>query len=394
MVNPFEHAPTDVDPATGDPAEAHNAARKRHRIKVAGGAPPPPLRGFGELATRFHLNARLLHNLATMGHDVPTPVQRQAIPTLLSGRDVLAVAPTGSGKTLAFLVPMVAQLLPAQKTGRARTSDGLKGLVISPTKELAMQTARAMARLCTATGMRHCCLTKATAVGSDFSKVCMVVCLSTHKCFKTHHQVDLLSATPLLLDRLLTKQRVDLRTCSMLVLDEADQLLQGGFVHQVDLILQAASNPQLVRALFSATLPESVEHSARSVMRDPLHIVVGQRNSATCDVEQRLVFVGQEKGRLLAMRCGYNMYLLLYCALVVCKVLHNVMPLYVLLLFTTTYAQGLGPPGPDTPCPRLCLEQGASSGAASGADVRRRGTGGQHPCRSAGGAARCSGGQL
>lgn len=117
-------------------------------------------------------------------------------------------------------------------------------------------------------------------------------------------QVQLLSATPLLLDRLVAKSRIDLRACRMLVLDEADKLLDGGFVRQVDIILQAATHSELVRALFSATLPEAVEHSARSVMRDPLHITVGQRNSATSFVDQRLVFVGQEKGRLLAMRCG------------------------------------------------------------------------------------------
>lgn len=135
--------------------------------------PPPPLRGLGELATRHHLNARLLHNLAALGHHTPTPIQRQAIPALLQGRDVLAVAPTGSGKTLAFLLPMVAQLLPAQGAGGASRPAGLHGVVVSPTKELAMQTARAMQRLCENTGLRHCCLTKATAVGTEFDKVCV-----------------------------------------------------------------------------------------------------------------------------------------------------------------------------------------------------------------------------
>lgn len=184
LVDPFHDAPLEVDPTTGDPTEAHNAARKRHRIKVAGGMPPPPLRGFGELATLHHLNARLLHNLAALGYNQPTPIQRQAIPTLLSSRDILAVAPTGSGKTLAFLVPMIAQLLPAQQAGGRTaphsTCEGLQGLVVSPTKELAQQTARAMARLCANTGLRCCCLTKATAVGTDFAKVQACCCGVSH----------------------------------------------------------------------------------------------------------------------------------------------------------------------------------------------------------------------
>lgn len=182
VVNPFANAPLDVDPATGDPSEALHAARKRHRIKVTGTAAPAPLRGFGELATRYHCNARLLHNLAALQHTVPTPIQRQAIPALLDHRHVLAVAPTGSGKTLAFLLPMIASALPAQKhalgggkRGMGETQHaqrrGLHGVVVSPTKELAVQTARAMLRLAEHTGLQVCCLTKATAVGTEFDKV-------------------------------------------------------------------------------------------------------------------------------------------------------------------------------------------------------------------------------
>ena len=179
-------------------------------------------------------------------------------------------------------------------------------------------------------------------------------------------QVEVLSATPLLLDRLVNKQRVDLSTCRMLVLDEADRLLEGGFVWQIDVILQAATHSRLVRALFSATLPEVVEHSARSVMRDPLHITVGQRNAATSLVEQRLVFVGQEKGRLLAMRY---------------------VPMENHSTFPPCCSQGLGAAGTDPSGVGVCVEQGAGSGAAQRAHVRRRRACGQHPCRPACGAA-------
>ncbi len=353
VTNPFADAPLDVVPTTGDPSEVLHAARKRHRIKVTGTAAPAPLRGFAELATRYHCNTLLLYNLAALQHTVPTPIQRQAIPALLDHRQVLAVAPTGSGKTLAFLIPMVASALPMQKRGGGDDDDGinsngrgkqyrgkkqpqpvvgngkhpcgLHGVVVSPTKELASQTARAMHRLVEHTGLRVCCLTKATSVGTEFDKVCSACfvylffvfgrrwgctwvwvynlgvihhvnrmctsflcvaapCLAmpctctctyvalhalthnptnhtrppthttqTHPTTITHpttQQVHLLSATPLLLDRLIAKGRVDLSTCRMLVLDEADRLFEGGFVKQVDVVLEAATHPELVWCFF------------------------------------------------------------------------------------------------------------------------------------------------
>eukprot|EP00879_Flechtneria_rotunda_P032252 GHRR01035428.1.p1 GENE.GHRR01035428.1~~GHRR01035428.1.p1 ORF type:complete len:204 (+),score=76.51 GHRR01035428.1:159-770(+) len=86
------------------------------------------------------------------------------------------------------------------------------------------------------------------------------------------------------------------------VLDEADKLLSLGFTEQVDAILAAASNPTIQRAFFSATLPEKVEQLAYSVLRDPLQIIVGARNSAQQLVKQRLLFVGREEGKVLALR--------------------------------------------------------------------------------------------
>jgi ATP-dependent RNA helicase DDX52/ROK1 len=114
--------------------------------------------------------------------------------------------------------------------------------------------------------------------------------------------VDLLITTPLRLGHGLASSRVDLSSVRWLVLDEADKLLETGFVEQMDTLLAACTHAELTRALFSATLPEGVEQLARSVMHSPLRITVGERNAAASTVAQRLMFCGNEQGKLLAMR--------------------------------------------------------------------------------------------
>ena len=226
--------------------------RKLHRIKVSGGTAPPPLSSFADLGTRFGAPDPLLARLHHEGWHEPTPIQRQAVPALLGGHEVMCVAPTGSGKTLAFLLPLVLRLQHHQP-------GGARGLVVTPTRELASQTKRVW--------------------------------------------VDVVITTPLRLGHSLgTKGGVDLSQVTMLILDEADKLLETGFLEQVDTLLAACTHPQLVRALFSATLPEGVEQLGRSVMASPLRITVGERGAASANVSQRLVYCGNEQGKLLAMR--------------------------------------------------------------------------------------------
>eukprot|EP00198_Chlamydomonas_reinhardtii_P008439 XP_001697776.1 predicted protein [Chlamydomonas reinhardtii] len=230
---------------TNDPHEEANLIRKALRIKATGTDVPAPLKSFAELASRYKVGRRLLAALRAAGFTAPTPIQRQAIPALLEGRELLAVAPTGSGKTLAFLVPLLARLkslrAAAQASGQAEQwPNAVKALVVSPTHELAAQQARVLKLLLPGSGLRACLLCKATAAGTDFSKV--------------------------------------------------------------DALLAAAQHPDVSRALFSATLPERVEDLARSVQQQPLRITVGMKNAATSSVNQKLHFVGREAGKLLALR--------------------------------------------------------------------------------------------
>ena len=130
---------------------------------------------------------------------------------------------------------------------------------------------------------RPCLLTKATQ-NNEFDKV------------------DVLVATPLRLKSLIEKNKINLSAVQYLVLDEADKLFEMGFVEQVDAVVAACDGPQITRALFSATLPETVENLARSVMTQPIRLTVGERNSASGSIAQRLVFCGYERGKLLALR--------------------------------------------------------------------------------------------
>lgn len=266
--------------AKGQEIEEVALLRKKHRIHASGADIPAPLRGFDELRKRC--GATLMGNLAAMGYDEPTPIQRQAIPILLAGRDCLACAPTGSGKTVAFLLPILAAL----KSPAARA--GIRAVVLSPTRELAKQTHRELKLLCAGKRLRLRLMTKAVGAGVDFTS-------GGSPC-------DVLVSTPLRLSRMSEEKKADLSRVQHLVLDEADKLFELGFAEQIDGVLAACTDPAVVRSMFSATLPETVEALARTVMQDPIRVVIGERNTPVETVEQKLLFVGSEEGKLLAMR--------------------------------------------------------------------------------------------
>lgn len=117
---------------------------------------------------------------------------------------------------------------------------------------------------------------------------------------------DVLVSTPLRMDYVLSQSRIDLSSVEYLVLDESDKLFELGFVEQIDSVVNACTNPRVLRSLFSATLPDAVEELARSIMHDAVRIVVGEKNSASQLVKQKLLFVGSEEGKLLALRQSFQ----------------------------------------------------------------------------------------
>lgn len=256
--------------------------RKKHNIHVSGNDIPSPLQNFVELGSRYGCKSYLLRNLEELGFKEPTSIQRQAIPVLLSGRECFACAPTGSGKTVAFVSPMLMRLKHGLK-------DGIRAVILSPTRELAAQTVRECKKLAKGKKFYIKLMTKELAKSGDFKNL----------------PCDILVSTPLRLEFAIRKRKLDLSRVEYLVLDESDKLFELGFVKQIDYVVKACSNPSIIRSLFSATLPDYVEELARTIMHDAVRIIVGRKNSASELIKQRLVFAGSEEGKLIALRQSF-----------------------------------------------------------------------------------------
>ncbi|KAL6503122.1 DEAD-box ATP-dependent RNA helicase 57 [Orobanche hederae] len=262
--------------------ERDSLFRKTHNIHVSGSNIPSPLQNFIDLRSRYNCRSYLLRNLAELGFKEPTPIQRQAIPVLLSGRECFACAPTGSGKTFALLCPILMKLKHALK-------DGVRAVILCPTRELAAQTARECKKLTKGKKFYIKLMTKQLAKSADFSKL----------------PCDILISTPFRVKFAIRKRKLDLSKVEFLVLDESDKLFELGLVKQVDAVVKACSNPSVLRSLFSATLPDTVEELARTIMHDAIRVIIGRKNSASETIKQKLIFVGSEEGKLVALRQSF-----------------------------------------------------------------------------------------
>uniref|UniRef100_K3X9X4 RNA helicase n=1 Tax=Globisporangium ultimum (strain ATCC 200006 / CBS 805.95 / DAOM BR144) TaxID=431595 RepID=K3X9X4_GLOUD len=261
--------------------------RRQMNIRVEGTAVPAPIAEFEKMrmsAQQEKMKAVLLKNIEASEYKEPTPIQMQAIPSMLLGRDVLATAPTGSGKTAAFAIPILANLgTPAQ--------EGIRSIVLSPTRELAVQIHTEFTRLCKGRKFHIVLLSKATAA--------TIAAQIKSKCTVNH---DILIATPLRLVHLIQETKIDLSMVEIVCLDEADRLFDMGFVEQIDEIFAACTHPKIQRAMFSATMLQGVEEMAQSVLRDPIKVSIGVKNAGATTIEQKLVFVGKEEGKIVAMK--------------------------------------------------------------------------------------------
>lgn len=264
-----------------------NAFRNAHRIYVSGSDIPDTVAKFEDLKTSYNLPSYILKNIATVGYKEPTPIQMQAIPLMLHGREVLGCAPTGSGKTAAFIIPILAHLKEPRRVG-------FRAVVVSPTRELAQQTYRECVRLSAGSGFKVHVLTKAKASANSFGP-------------QSSQRFDILVTTPNRLVHMLAQQppAIQLHNVEWLVLDESDKLFEDGtlgFRDQVAQIYSACDNPNVKHALFSATLGSGVEEFCHAHLDTPVRIIIGLPNSATDTIKQELLFVGQESGKLLAIR--------------------------------------------------------------------------------------------
>ena len=217
-----------------------------------------------------------------LGYLEPTPIQEQSIPAILKGHDLIGCAQTGTGKTAAFAIPIIHQL--HRIVGSSKKSKQIRCLVVTPTRELAVQIAQNFNEY-----GKYTNLTTLTIFGG-VSKVPQVDILK--------HGVDILIATPgRLLD--LNKQGfIDLDHLHCLVLDEADQMLDMGFVNDVKKIVKLTpDNRQTL--LFSATMPIAIRELSEMFLKDPVSVTVSPVSSTAEKVEQRVYFVDKTEKRNL-----------------------------------------------------------------------------------------------
>ena len=216
----------------------------------------------------------LLRAVREQGYETPSPIQRQAIPILLEGRDILGCAQTGTGKTAAFALPIL-QILNAQRSASPQKR-AVRALVLTPTRELALQIAESFQAYGRHTGLKTVC------VFGGVSQVPQVSALQAG--------ADILVATPGRLNDLIGQGLCDLSAVSIFTLDEADRMLDMGFIHDVKKVI-AKLPAKRQTLLFSATMPSEIEALAASILRDPAKVAVTPVASTVETTEQYVYFV-------------------------------------------------------------------------------------------------------
>jgi ATP-dependent RNA helicase RhlE len=239
--------------------------------------------------TDLGLSKPLLDALAAKNYAVPTPIQAQAIPTVLTGRDLLGIAQTGTGKTAAFMLPSLDRLANPRVHPIAKR---VRMLVLAPTRELASQIAES-AR----TYARNINLTTGVIFGGT---------APMKSVREVARGLDVLVATPGRLLDLVDQRAIDLSRLEILVLDEADQMLDLGFIHALKRIVQLV--PKTRQTLFfSATMPKAIKQLADAYLTNPAEVSVTPTATTVDRIDQSVTFVNQaEKAALLTLYLQTN----------------------------------------------------------------------------------------
>ncbi|MBI6549710.1 ATP-dependent RNA helicase RhlE [Xenorhabdus lircayensis] len=234
------------------------------------------------------LKADILRAVEEQGYAEPTPIQQQAIPVVLSGKDLLASAQTGTGKTAGFTLPIL-QLLsesPIQSKGRRP----VRALILTPTRELAAQVGENVRNYNKYLSLRSFVVFGGVSINPQMMKL--------------RSGVDILVATPGRLLDLEHQNAVDLSHVEILILDEADRMLDMGFIHDIRRVLNKLPAKRQ-NLLFSATFSDEIKSLANKLLRDPVSVEVARRNSASEQIDQSVHFVDKKrKGELLSYMIG------------------------------------------------------------------------------------------
>lgn len=213
------------------------------------------------------ISPSILNQLQKLGFSTPTPIQHQAIPLAIKGSDLMGIAQTGTGKTMAFGIPMIQRLHETRGTG----------LIILPTRELASQVDQTLHNLGQHAGLRTAILIGGTPMGPQERALA--------------RRPHIIIATPGRLIDHLEHKKTMLHTVNILVLDEADRMLDMGFEPQIKKILASLPKGDRQTLLFSATMPEKITRLAKSYLRSPLRIEVAPAGTTVKNIEQEVFIV-------------------------------------------------------------------------------------------------------
>ncbi|EGC33045.1 hypothetical protein DICPUDRAFT_37328 [Dictyostelium purpureum] len=238
-------------------------------VKITGKNCPKPIQSWSQagLTEKIHLM------LKKFQYEKPTPIQSQTIPAIMSGRDLIGIARTGSGKTLAFLLPMFRHILAQPKTV---PGDGMIGLIMSPTRELALQIFSECKKFTKNLGLRVACIYGGASISEQIADLKrgadIVVCTPGR-------MIDILCAN--------NRRITNLRRVTFLVLDEADRMFDMGFGPQIMCVIDNI-RPDRQTIMFSATFPPKVENAAKKILTKPLEIIAGGRSIVSSDIDQHV----------------------------------------------------------------------------------------------------------
>ncbi|KAK3579535.1 hypothetical protein CHS0354_028367 [Potamilus streckersoni] len=214
------------------------------------------------------------------GFEKPTPIQAQAIPTIMSGRDLIGIAKTGSGKTLAFLLPMFRHIMDQPEL---EEEDGPIAVIMTPTRELAMQITSECKKFTKPLGLQAVCVYGGTGISEQIAELkrgCEIIVCTPGR------MIDMLAAN--------NGRVTNLRRCTYIVLDEADRMFDMGFEPQVMKVVDNI-RPDRQTVMFSATFPRQMEALARKILTKPIEVQVGGRSVVCKDVVQEVVLIDEDK---------------------------------------------------------------------------------------------------
>ncbi|OZI15177.1 ATP-dependent RNA helicase RhlE [Sodalis-like symbiont of Philaenus spumarius] len=237
------------------------------------------------------LSAEILRALAEKGYLKPTPVQQQAIPYILQGHDIMASAQTGTGKTAAFTLPIL-QLLDQRPVSAGKQRRPIRALILTPTRELAAQIGENITEYNVHLGLRSLVVFGGVSINPQMMKL--------------RGGVEVLVATPGRLLDLAQQRAVDLSQVEILVLDEADRMLDMGFIHDIRRVMKLLPTKRQ-SLMFSATFSDEIKTLANSLLDNPASVEIAQCNTASEQITQFVHMVDKKrKCELLSDMIGHN----------------------------------------------------------------------------------------